>query len=129
MRIKIGNYDASSAKSAEEAVALCSGLRPYAVISDVIMGKMNGIQLAYHLSATIPESKVLLMSGNALTDLLLAESPAAVDDFPLLAKPSTHNRSSIFSRVPIIRNHRYESRRASRPERDCTTKADIVVTF
>jgi CheY-like chemotaxis protein len=85
--LKLHNYHAASAKSAEEAVALCRGVRPDAVISDVIMGEMNGIELAYHLSATIPECKVLLMSGNALTDSLLVQSPAASNDFLLLPKP------------------------------------------
>ena len=85
--LKLHNYDAVFAQSAEEALVLCRGVRPDAVISDVVMGEMNGIQLAYHLSATIPECKVLLMSGNTLTDSLLVLSPAAVDDFPLLPKP------------------------------------------
>jgi DNA-binding NtrC family response regulator len=85
--LKLHSYDTASAHSAEEAIALCRALRPDAVISDVVMGKMNGIELAYHLSATIPECKVLLVSGNVLTDSLLEQSPAAAVDFPLLAKP------------------------------------------
>jgi DNA-binding response OmpR family regulator len=66
---------------------LSRGLRPDAVISDVVMGEMNGIELAYQLSATVPECKILLMSGNTSTESLLAKSPAAADDFPLLPKP------------------------------------------
>jgi DNA-binding NtrC family response regulator len=86
--LNLHNYHAATANSAEEAMALCSGLRPDAVISDVIMGEMNGIQLAYQLSATLPQCKVLLVSGNILTDLLLLESPSVINDFPLLAKPA-----------------------------------------
>lgn len=85
--LKMHDYDTASAHSAEEAIALCTGLRPDAVISDVIMGKMNGIELAYHLSATIPDCRVLLMSGNVATDTLLVEWPAAAYDFPLVSKP------------------------------------------
>jgi len=79
------NYDASAAYSAEEALVWCSGKRLDVVITDVFMGRMNGVELAMHLAQTAPECRVLLVSGHANTPTL-AEMANGYK-FPILAKP------------------------------------------
>jgi DNA-binding NtrC family response regulator len=57
------------------------------VLSDVIMGKMTGVDLAIYLSRARPECKVVLFSGQTATAPLLAEASRKGHDFRLLAKP------------------------------------------
>jgi len=57
------------------------------VISDVIMGKMDGIALALYLGQALPACKVLLISGNIATEQLLSDSKKLGHEFPILAKP------------------------------------------
>jgi DNA-binding NarL/FixJ family response regulator len=50
--------------SAEEAVALAGHLRPDAVVVDVAMPVVNGIELAERLRAVLPELAIVLVTGN-----------------------------------------------------------------
>ena len=45
-------------------------LHPQVLISDIVMPKMNGFQLARHYAEHHPECRVLLISGNVTTTLL-----------------------------------------------------------
>ena len=48
--LNIEGYEAFAAYSAEEAVLWCREKQPDVVITDVIMGPMNGLRLAAHLA-------------------------------------------------------------------------------
>jgi DNA-binding NtrC family response regulator len=63
-----------AAYSAEEAMRIAAELRPQAVISDVVMPGMNGLEFTFWLADNHPECKVLLISGNIATAGLLEES-------------------------------------------------------
>lgn len=78
-------YDAFELSSAEEALPWCHTHKPDVVIADVNMGTMNGVQLAIHLAGGLPECKVLLISGSALTPPLQKQSGGYQFDF--MAKP------------------------------------------
>jgi DNA-binding NtrC family response regulator len=80
-------YDAHTAYSAERALEWCRDKLPKAVITDVIMGPMNGVQLAIHLANTLPDCKVLILSGHVLAASSIADSIARGYEFPILAKP------------------------------------------
>ena len=80
-------FDSRGAYSGEEAAEIALSWPPDAVITDVIMGKMDGVALAVYLAQTLPECKVLLMSGNSATEQLVSESKKLGHDFPILAKP------------------------------------------
>ena len=81
-------YDASAVYSAEEALDWCRTQCPDVLITDVIMGPMNGIQLAERLAESLPECKALLISGTPATSDLLGELTVSGDyRFPILAKP------------------------------------------
>ena len=81
-------YDAFAAYSAEQALEWCRDNSPDAVVADVVMGPMNGIDFAIRLAEALPHCKVLLLSGNALTEDLLAHSDARRYEFPIVAKPT-----------------------------------------
>ncbi|HET6206406.1 MAG TPA: response regulator [Terracidiphilus sp.] len=87
MVFKMKGHEAMAAYSAESAVELIENFEPDIVLSDVIMGRMTGVDLAIYLSRARPECKVVLFSGQTATADLLAEASRKGHDFRLLAKP------------------------------------------
>jgi len=84
---KLKGHDAIAAYSAEAAVEAVETFEPDIVLSDVIMGRMTGVDLAIYLSRARPDVKVILFSGQAATASLLDEAHKKGHDFRLLAKP------------------------------------------
>lgn len=84
---RIKGYEAMAAYSAESAVETIEQFEPDIVLSDVMMGRMTGVDLAIYLSKARPECKVVLFSGQAATADLLAEANRKGHQFRLLAKP------------------------------------------
>lgn len=87
MVFKIKGHESLATYSAESAVELIETFEPDIVLSDVVMGKMTGVDLAIYLSKARPEVKVVLFSGQASTADLLAEAGRKGHHFHLLAKP------------------------------------------
>ena len=58
-------HQAVSAYSAEAAMKLAEKLTPHAVISDIVMGPVSGIELANHMREHFPGCRILLISGHA----------------------------------------------------------------
>ncbi len=81
-------FDARAVYSGEDAAELALEWSPNAVISDVVMGKMDGVALAIWLAQTLPSCKVLLISGNVDAEELLKESRNLGHEFPIIAKPT-----------------------------------------
>jgi CheY-like chemotaxis protein len=86
--LKGKGFDARAAYSGEEAAEISLTWAPDAVITDVVMGPMDGASLAIYLSQALPNCKVLLMSGNPATIDLLSSAKSQGHDFPIVAKPS-----------------------------------------
>lgn len=84
---KIKGHEAMATYNAESAVETIEQFEPDIVLSDVMMGKMTGVDLAIYLSKARPECKVVLFSGQAATADLLAEANRKGHQFRLLAKP------------------------------------------
>jgi CheY-like chemotaxis protein len=80
-------YKTAKAYSGEEAVQLACSFQPDCIVSDVMMGKMNGIDAAIEILRTLPSCKVLLVSGNAGYGDLLENARANGFDFEILLKP------------------------------------------
>ena len=87
MVFKIKGHEAMAAYSAESAVETVEQFEPDIVLSDVMMGKMTGVDLAIYLSKARPDCKVVLFSGQAATADLLREASRKGHEFRLLAKP------------------------------------------
>ncbi len=80
-------YETATANSGEEAVEEAGPFRPDCIVSDVMMGAMNGIDAAIEILRTLPYCKVLFMSGNAGYGNLLEHAQAKGFDFEVLLKP------------------------------------------
>ena len=80
-------YQVLAASSAEDAIQLVDGRNIDLLLTDVVLPKMNGPQLAEHIQSIRPEIKVLYVSG--YTDNVLVHRGALEPGFAYLAKPFT----------------------------------------
>lgn len=87
MILNQSGFQARVAYSGEKAVELASEFRPDMLISDVIMGGLNGIDAAIRIREILPSIKILLFSGQAATADLLEKARVQGYEFEILAKP------------------------------------------
>ena len=80
-------YEVRVAYSAEEAIDVIALWQPDLAILDVILPRMNGIDLAVAIRANYPSCRIILFSGNANTSQLLEEAAKKGYSFDVLAKP------------------------------------------
>jgi DNA-binding response OmpR family regulator len=80
-------FDPIATYSGDAALAAAQAKRPDALVVDVIMIGMNGIETALRIRELYPGCKTILISGDGATHDLLAEAGAIGEDVELLAKP------------------------------------------
>jgi CheY-like chemotaxis protein len=80
-------YQTAAAQSGEEAVQLARSFQPDLLLTDVVMGGLNGVEAAIRIVGFLPQCKVLLISGTAAHKSYLAEARERGFDFELLEKP------------------------------------------
>jgi DNA-binding NtrC family response regulator len=81
-------FEVRAAYSAEQAVDIISVWHPDLAILDVILPRMNGIDLAILIRSSYPSCRIILFSGNANTAPLLEEAAKKGHSFDVLAKPT-----------------------------------------
>lgn len=87
MILNQSGFQAKVAYSGEKALELAQEFQPDMLISDVIMTGLNGIDAAIQIRAMLPNTKILLFSGQAATADLLEKARAQGYEFEILAKP------------------------------------------
>jgi CheY-like chemotaxis protein len=87
MILNQSGFAATAFGQPEKAIAAATGVTPDLLITDVVMPGMNGIDLAIHFRSAYPACRVLLFSGQAVTENLLEKARARGCDFDLLSKP------------------------------------------
>jgi CheY-like chemotaxis protein len=87
MILESRGYETAMAFSGEEAVRVACSFHPECVVSDVMMGAMNGIEAAIEILNVLPQCKVLFISGNAGYGDLLEDARAKGINFEILLKP------------------------------------------
>jgi CheY-like chemotaxis protein len=80
-------YETATAYSGEEAIKVACSFQPNFILSDVMMGAMNGVEAAIEILHTLPKCRVLFISGNAGYRDLLKEARAEGFNFEVLEKP------------------------------------------
>lgn len=83
----IAGYEARATYSAEEALAVLEDWQPALVILDVVLPKMNGIDLAILLAGRRPSCQILLFSGNPNTAQIANAAAQSGHPFEILEKP------------------------------------------
>ncbi len=69
------------------AVEMARRWKPDLLLSDVMMPTMNGIDAAIQIRTMIPECRVLLFSGQAVTAEMLSDARLRGHHFEILEKP------------------------------------------
>lgn len=80
-------YETATASSGEEEIQVASSFQPECIVSDVKMGRINGIEAAMEVLSRLPQCRVLLMSGDAPCLDLLSNALAKGQNFEVLQKP------------------------------------------
>jgi DNA-binding NtrC family response regulator len=85
--LKHHGFHAVATYSAEQALLMAPKMRPDILLSDVIMGEMNGIQLALAFQEIMPSCEIILISGQGATGRLIEQAEKSGHRFRLLIKP------------------------------------------
>jgi len=80
-------YESMAVYNGKEAIDAAILFRPHAVISDVMMPGMNGIELARYFAENFTGCRVLLMTGHDATDKLVEASLSCGYVVNILTKP------------------------------------------
>jgi DNA-binding response OmpR family regulator len=80
-------YEAFSFVDPIEALEATRTVTPDLIIADVIMPGLSGIDLAVRLKEECPSCRVLLLSGQPVTEDLLETARSQGHEFEVLAKP------------------------------------------
>jgi DNA-binding NtrC family response regulator len=80
-------YETRVAYSAEQAIEIIAEWVPDLAIVDVVLPRMNGIDLALVLKDNYPHCRLLLFSGEEATAELVARAAKDGNFFEVLAKP------------------------------------------
>jgi DNA-binding NtrC family response regulator len=80
-------YEAKVAYSAEQAIDVIAEWQPDLAIIDVVLPKMNGVDLAIVLKSNYPFCRLLLFSGSPSTVEIAEQAAKKGHFFEILAKP------------------------------------------
>lgn len=80
-------HDALAVSNGKSAIRWAEIIRPDAVVTDVIMPDMDGIETAKGIIKLLPNCRIILFSGQAASTRLLANAQAEGCSFEVLAKP------------------------------------------
>jgi CheY-like chemotaxis protein len=80
-------YHAVAAYDGWSALEAAAKLQPDYLLSDVLMPRMNGVQLAITIRKTYPGTKILLFTGQAGVSEILLEGQRQGYKFDLIPKP------------------------------------------
>lgn len=80
-------FDAVARYGGEDAIAFIHQECPDIVLSDVMMPETNGVQVAAATKKHCPNTRIVLISGNAATPHLIEHAMPEGSPFELLPKP------------------------------------------
>jgi CheY-like chemotaxis protein len=85
--LEMAGFQVVSAYDGWDALEVAAKFQPDCVLSDVLMPRMNGVELAIAISKMFPVARILLFSGQAGISDILLEGQRQGFDFELIAKP------------------------------------------
>lgn len=88
MILENAGYHATVVHNGEEAARLISKSAPDAVLLDVILPGIDGVEVAIQACRAAPHCKVLLFSGRPDAADLLAQAQSRGYSFEIMAKPA-----------------------------------------
>ena len=85
--LNLSGFHAERAYSGQSALETAAKLKPDYLLSDIVMPGMNGVDLAISVRKQLPNTVIILISGQAGVTDLLRDAKVGGYDFDLLAKP------------------------------------------
>ena len=85
--LKGEGHEAFGVSDGKSAIKWAEIVRPDAVVTDVIMPGMDGIETAKAIAKFLPQCRIILFSGQAASTSLLDKARAEGVLFEILAKP------------------------------------------
>ncbi len=85
--LELSGFHVAKAYDGWEALEIVGRFRPDYLLSDVLMPRMNGVELAIAIRKMFPGSRILLFSGQAGISEILLEGHRQGFEFELIAKP------------------------------------------
>jgi len=85
--LESAGYDARKAYDGLSALETLAEFQPDYLLADVLMPRMNGVELAIAVSKMSPATKIMLFSGQAGISEILLEGKQQGYEFELIAKP------------------------------------------
>lgn len=80
-------FIAEAAYGGQEAIEAARRISPEIILSDVLMPHLDGVEAAIEIRKFLPDTRIVLFSGQAATVEILARARARGYHFELLAKP------------------------------------------
>ena len=80
-------FVAEAAYGGREAIDTARRTNPELILSDVLMPHIDGVEAAITIQKFLPETRIVLFSGQAATVEILARARTRGYNFELLAKP------------------------------------------
>jgi CheY-like chemotaxis protein len=80
-------FQAEAAYGGQQAIDTARRSSPELILSDVLMPHIDGVEAAIQIRAFLPETRIVLFSGQAATVEILARARERGHNFELLAKP------------------------------------------
>ena len=85
--LKQAGFEARAVFSGGQLIELLDTFEPEILIIDVVMPGMTGIEVAIAVRNRLPDCKILLFSGQAVTADLLEQARTYGHEFEIIAKP------------------------------------------
>ena len=85
--LNMAGFCAFVAYDGQTALELAAKFHPDILLTDVVMPGMNGVELAVAISSLLPQTQILLISGQAGTIDLMEKARSEGHAFELVAKP------------------------------------------
>jgi CheY-like chemotaxis protein len=96
-------FDVKSAYDGWTALEIATRFRPDYLLTDVLMPRMNGVELAIAVTKLLPDVRIVLFSGQAGISEIVHDGHKRGYDFELVAKPIHPMKL-----LEYFRNQRYE---------------------
>jgi len=85
--LRMYDFEAVAAYDGWDALDTITRFRPDYLLTDVLMPRMNGVELAIAVHNSCPAAKILLFSGQAGISGILESGKERGFNFPVVAKP------------------------------------------
>jgi CheY-like chemotaxis protein len=86
--LRHNGYEVRGARDGSEALAIVAAFRPDILLCDINLPDMNGIQVSLSVKTSVPECRVVLLSGEITTTELLENAEKEGYHFEVVAKPT-----------------------------------------